>query len=94
MSVADSENEAVRFDRPSLERTRDLWAACGVENAIAVTKLFGFVVSTKLELIVKEVAVEDKVMLVPAMKFDGPNGTYPKAFVMFVALKAVELRGV
>ena len=93
MSEADSENEAVRFDRPSLDRTKVLCAACGVENEIAVTKLFGFVVSMYEELIVNDVAVEDSVTLVPAMKFVAPNGMYPNAPVMLAAVKACELKG-
>ena len=46
------------------------------------------------ELIVNDVAVEDKVTFVPAMKFVGPNGTYPNAFVMLAALNAAEFSGV
>ena len=44
-------------------------------------------------MIVNEVAVEDRVMFDPAMKFDGPNGMYPRAFVMLTALNEVELNG-
>ena len=58
--------------------------------------MFAFVVSvsTNDELIVIDVAVDDRDTFVPAIKFDGPNGTYPRAFVMFAALNAVEFRGV
>ena len=50
--------------------------------------------SVNEELIVSDVAVEDKVTFVPATKFVGPNGTYPRAFVMLAALNAVEFNGV
>jgi hypothetical protein len=56
--------------------------------------LFGFVVSVNEELIVSDVADDDKEIFEPAIKFEGPNGTYPKAFVMLTALKAVEFSGV
>ena len=46
------------------------------------------------ELIVSDVADDDKEIFEPAIKFEGPNGTYPKAFVMLTALKAVEFSGV
>ena len=46
------------------------------------------------ELIVSDVAVDESVTLLPATKFANPKGTYPNAFVMFAALKAVEFRGV
>ena len=87
------ENVAVKLDRPCLVRVKVLCDAAGVEKVIPVTKLFAFVVSVKLELMVNDVAVEDRVMLVPAMKFDGPNGMYPRALVMLTALNDVELNG-
>jgi hypothetical protein len=65
---------AVIGARPVLERFKTLCAEAGAENEIADTKLFGFVVSVKDELIVSDVAVEDKEMFVPATKFEGPNG--------------------
>ena len=50
--------------------------------------------SVNEELIVSEVAVEDKVILVPAIKFEGPNGTYPRALVIFSEVKSTTLNGV
>ena len=43
---------------------------------------------------VNEVAVDESVTLVPAIKFDGPNGTYPSALVILTAVKAAESKGV
>ena len=57
-----------------------------------VTKLFGLVVS--IDEIVSEVAVDDSVTLVPAIKFADPSGVYPRALVMLSAFKAVEFSGV
>ena len=85
---------AVSVDRPVLERFKTLWAEAGAEKEIADTKLFGFVVSVNEELIVSDVAVDDNEIFDPAIKFEGPNGTYPNAFVIFTALNAVEFSGV
>ena len=57
-----------------------------------VTKLFGLVVS--IDEIVRDVAVDDSVTLVPAMKLLDPSGVYPRALVMLSAFKAAELSGV
>ena len=94
MSDDDKEKEAVRFDNPSLVNVRVLIVETESENEIADTKLFGFVVSVNEELIVSDVAVDDKEIFEPAIKFEGPNGTYPSAFVMLTALNAVEFSGV
>ncbi len=55
--------------------------------------MFALVVSVNDELIVSDVAVDERVTLVPATKFVGPNGTYPRAFVMFRAVNEAELNG-
>ena len=94
MSDDDNEKEAVRFAKPSLFRINVLIVEAESENEIADTKLFGFVVSVNEELIVSDVAVDDKEIFEPAIKFEGPNGTYPSAFVMLTALNAVEFSGV
>ena len=58
--------------------------------------MFAFVVSvsTNDELIVTEVAVDEIVTFVPAMMFVDPSGKYPRAFVMFPAVKLAALNGV
>ena len=92
--AAEIENTAVKDARPVLSRVNTLVVAVLSENEIPVTKLFAFVVSIYEELIVTDVAVDDSVTLVPATKFVGPKGTYPKALVILAALNAAEFRGV
>ena len=72
---AEIENTAVKDASPSLSKLSVLVVEELSVKEIPVTKLFAFVVSIYEELIVTDVAVDDSVTLVPAMKFEGPKGT-------------------
>ena len=71
-SLAEMEKIAVRFASPCLCSVSVFCVAWLSLNAIDETKLFGLVVS--VDEIVRDVAVEDNVTLVPATKFADPNG--------------------
>jgi len=72
---AEIENTAVKDASPSLSKLSVLVVEELSVKEIPVTKLFAFVVSTYEELMVTDVAVDDNVTFVPAMKFEGPKGT-------------------
>ena len=88
-SDEDREKIADRALVPFLFKVNTLVFAAASEKAIDETKLFAFVVSVKLELIVKDVAVEDREIFDPATKLVGPNGVYPRAVVI---VKGVRLK--
>jgi len=74
ISEAEIENIAVKEERPVLSKVNTLVDAVLSENEMLFTKLFAFVPPVTA-LIVTEVAVVERVTLVPATKFKGPKGT-------------------
>ena len=76
MSVAANEKVATKFDKPLLVKTRDLWAACGIENDASLTKLLPSAAPVLAEIVMEPAPVTIET-LVPAVRAER---VYPVPF--------------